>query len=133
MSLSLEETARLHGHKGPFLVLGYRAGRKAVEILKPETEFDLVAILYIPSITPYTCIADGVQGATRCTLGKGNIAIINSDEFKIVFEKKSGEKLIIWLDRDFIEKIKSMNMDEAADMVEKAGEGEIFCKIETML
>ncbi len=131
MSLSLEETARLHGHKGPFLILGYRAGMKAIEILKPETEFDLVAILYIPSITPYTCMADGVQGATRCTLGKGNIAIINSDEFKIVFEKKSGERLIIWLNKEFIEKIKSMSMDEAAEKAEKASEGEIFCKIET--
>ncbi len=130
MSLSLEETARLHGHKGPFLILGYRAGRKAVEILKPETEFDLVAILYIPSTTPYTCMADGVQGATRCTLGKGNIAIINSDEFKIVFEKKNGLRLSIWLDKDFIDKIKSMNMNEAAEKAEKADEEEIFCRIE---
>jgi len=131
MSLSLDETARLHGHKGPFLVIGYRAGLKALEKLKPKDEFDLTAILYIPSITPYTCMADGVQGATRCTLGKGNIAIINSDEFKIVFEKKSGEKLVLWVDKEFVKKMESMDMHKAAEEAEKADWRMIFCRVET--
>lgn len=129
--ISLEDAARIHGHKGPFLVIGYRAGARALEELKPGNEHDLVAILYIPSTTPYTCIADGVQFATGCTFGKGNIAVINSKEIKLVFEKQStGERMVFVVNKSFIRKIESLSMKEAAELAEKAEWGEIFCRIE---
>jgi len=102
--LSLDDAAAFHGHLGPFLVLGYRLGAYAVKLLKPRDEFDLNAFVYIPLKTPFSCILDGIQCATKCTLGKWNIQWIDSDDFRIEFICKStGQKIIMKIKPEIIE------------------------------
>jgi len=86
--LTLKETAIFHGHLGPFLTIGYRAGELARRILNPINEHDLQAKLILPLKRPYTCIIDGVQCSTKCTLGKLNIQVIDNkeDEASIIME-----------------------------------------------
>jgi len=72
------ELARFHGHLGPFIVLGYRMGRYALQKLG-DNPFALKASVYCSGITPQSCLADGIQLGSGCTLGKGNIEIVKSD------------------------------------------------------
>jgi len=102
--LSLDDAAAFHGHKGPFLVIGYRAGKYAVEVLKPETEFDLETEAYIPYKTPYSCVLAGLQCATKCTWGKGNIKCYNDGKFMIrIKHRKNGRTLTLILKDEYLD------------------------------
>ena len=80
----LEQAARFHGHLGPFLVLGLKAGLRAVEILGWKPLKMRATIILVRKI-PYTCFLDGVQFATGCTLGKGNIEVLEGDGIRALF------------------------------------------------
>jgi len=80
----IRDAARFHGHMGPFLVLGVKAGLRAVETLG-FNPFEMKAKIITKKSTPYTCFADGVQFTTGCTLGKGNIEIVDGVGLKAVF------------------------------------------------
>ena len=75
---SIEDLARFHGHLGPFIVLGYRMGRYALRELGGNP-FSLQAKVYCSGKPPQSCLADGIQIGSGCTLGKGNISLIRSD------------------------------------------------------
>lgn len=129
--LSLEEAVRMHGHKGPWLVLGYRAGLRALEILKPEDEHDLVCKVKCPLRTPYTCSIDGIQASTGCTLGKMSISVEEHDEIEFsFFSKRKNSSLNLKLRRHAFGNIKSILENEgiasASAYVERAEFGELF-------
>ncbi|WP_300037334.1 formylmethanofuran dehydrogenase subunit E family protein [Methanospirillum sp.] len=88
---SATDLARFHGHLGPFIVLGYRMGRRALKELGGDP-FSLNAQVYCTGVTPQSCLADGVQLGSGCTLGKGNIEIIRSDTIVCLFS--AGEKKV---------------------------------------
>ena len=69
----LKQAAAFHGHLGPWLVLGLKAGAYARRKLA-ASPFELRAQVFCPAGTPYTCFVDGVQFSSGCTMGKGNIS-----------------------------------------------------------
>jgi formylmethanofuran dehydrogenase subunit E len=69
----LKQAAAFHGHLGPWLVLGLKAGAYARRKLA-ASPFELHARVFCPAGTPYTCFVDGVQFSSGCTMGKGNIS-----------------------------------------------------------
>ena len=69
----LRRAAAFHGHLGPWLVLGLKAGAFARRKLA-ASPFVLRARVFCPAGTPYTCFVDGVQFSSGCTMGKGNIS-----------------------------------------------------------
>jgi formylmethanofuran dehydrogenase subunit E len=69
----LKQAAAFHGHLGPWLVLGLKAGAYARRRLA-ASPFELHARVFCPAGTPYTCFVDGVQFSSGCTMGKGNIS-----------------------------------------------------------
>ncbi len=81
----LEEASILHSHVGPFLALGVKAGLRAIEVLGYEPFKMRAKLILVEKRVPYTCFADGVQFITGCTLGKGNIEIVEGNDFKAVF------------------------------------------------
>ncbi len=128
--LTLEDAAALHGHLGPFLVIGHRIGAHAVEKLKPKNEFCLEVIAYLPAKTPYTCILDGLQCSTKCTLGKGNIIHINSSQMRITVRHKCTDEALTYnVNPSFIEKINGMKVEDAATLAKTIPIDEI-CIIE---
>ena len=66
---------RLHGHSGPYLNLGIKMGLLALEILGVKGYFDLSTEVELEYRTPMSCLIDGLQVSTGCTLGKGNIKV----------------------------------------------------------
>jgi len=69
----LAAAARFHGHLGPWLVLGLKAGAYARKKLA-ASPLELSARVFCPAGTPYTCFVDGIQFSSGCTMGKGNIS-----------------------------------------------------------
>lgn len=81
-----------HGHLGPFLVVGIRMGIIALNELNSGGYSDIDALVETGTTPPISCLIDGIQVSTGCTLGKGNIqAIANKNpEPKAVFRSVTG-------------------------------------------
>jgi formylmethanofuran dehydrogenase subunit E len=95
----LNQAARFHGHLGPWLALGVRAGRYARRVLR-ATGMQLQATVYCRGRTPYSCFIDGVQFASGCTLGKGTINHVCTSGCRVVFRHRrprSGRMLVLEL------------------------------------
>lgn len=75
----------LHGHKCPAMPMGLRAGLTALEKLGVERAKDgqLIALIEIGQDHCATCYADGIQIATGCTFGKGNIQKLGYGKFAL--------------------------------------------------
>jgi hypothetical protein len=69
-----------HGHLGPFVILGFRAGQAALRSLPAQGYFDLEARVWCGKTPPLSCFADGVQLGSGCTTGKGNLTVAADDE-----------------------------------------------------
>jgi formylmethanofuran dehydrogenase subunit E len=80
LMILIGKAAEFHGHLGPFLVIGVRMGHIAKRILKPNIKEDkrLQATVKIPLLTPFSCILDGIQTTTQCTIGNQKLRIENS-------------------------------------------------------
>lgn len=89
---SVSDLAAFHGHLGPYIVLGYRIGR-FVKLSFCSDPFQMKAVVFCQGMPPQSCLADGVQIGSGCTLGKMNIEIVKSDEIAVEFS--SGRKKAI--------------------------------------
>jgi len=74
-----------HGHLGPYLVLGMRMGLKARKTLKPRGLHQLSATVWTRRSPPQSCILDGIQVSSGCTMGKRRIRLIESRATKVRF------------------------------------------------
>ncbi|RLG01282.1 MAG: hypothetical protein DRN60_04610 [Thaumarchaeota archaeon] len=129
--LTIEEAVRFHGHRGPFLILGYRAGKIAVKNLGAKLSIDslhkLRAVVYCPMRVPYTCFIDGVQCSTGCTAGKLNLHIVEKDKIVLRLEdKERGKSVEVHVNSDILPRILTMEMEEASKWALEAGIEEIF-------
>ena len=84
MDETLKILERFHGHLGPYLVIGYRMGVIANNILSKDP-FSKEVIVDTGFNPPLSCIIDGIQFSSGCTLGKGNIYIKNKGIPKACF------------------------------------------------
>lgn len=103
----IDNAARLHGHLGPFLVIGVRMGKLARRILK-HSENDNIKFqvtIKVPQSIPFTCTIDGIQSTTHCTVGNRRLEIEKSDkeilgDFEVA---NSNQKLRIHVKPEIIE------------------------------
>ena len=102
--LSYEEAVRFHGHNGPFLAMGYRVGQFAQGSLAPERIMDMSCIVKSPIRKPFTCVIDGIQCATDCTLGKGNVELKPTENgISAVFKSRTGKELTMEVRSEVLE------------------------------
>jgi formylmethanofuran dehydrogenase subunit E len=94
----LKQAAAFHGHLGPWLVLGLKAGAYARRKLE-ASPFELSARVFCPPRTPYTCFVDGVQFSSGCTMGKGNISHHRAGECRVEFTRTGGGNEVHHKDR----------------------------------
>lgn len=61
-----------HGHRCPFMPIGYRMGKLALEYLgiEPEKDHGFFVFPELGEGHPQTCMMDGIQAATSATYGK---------------------------------------------------------------
>lgn len=78
----IRDAVKLHGHLGPFLVIGVRMGTVAKRILASSGNKDSLSrvVVKVPLRTPYSCILDGIQIVTKCTIGNQRLKVEDSPE-----------------------------------------------------
>ena len=111
----IESAARLHGHLGPFLVLGVRIGEAAKLNLHVDdySGHKLHANVKTPLTTPFSCVIDGIQVSTTCTAGNQRLKIRSAKEIVASFTLQGTSKVI---------KI-SVNPEVVKELVKEMSEG----------
>jgi formylmethanofuran dehydrogenase subunit E len=77
---------KFHGHLGPFAVLGYRMGQLARRRFTQR----IYARVHSGTERPLSCLADGVQMSSCCTLGKNNITLLEDGQARAEFSDGAG-------------------------------------------
>jgi formylmethanofuran dehydrogenase subunit E len=120
-----------HGHLGPYLVLGYRMGRIALRELDSAGHFGLSVIVHSRLEPPASCLIDGVQLGSGCTLGKRNIETAEtSGPAYAEFVSDRGERITIALRADVprlvAEMIGESGVEDAGDRLFRMSEDSLF-------
>src|SRR3954453_8049413 len=72
----LERVRDYHGAAGPWAVVGYRIGERALQELGlPRQSHSLLVVHRCPTQVQYSCLADGLQAATGASPGKLNLRV----------------------------------------------------------
>ncbi|MEW6069531.1 MAG: formylmethanofuran dehydrogenase subunit E family protein [Candidatus Thermoplasmatota archaeon] len=123
----LKHLKEFHGHLGPYAVIGFRMGLLAVE--KVGKGKGLKCIVKTGLTIPLSCIIDGIQFSSSCTLGKGNIKVRNESKAEAEFTKEN-KKIKIKLKDKIREKIdrkmEEGNEEELALQLYRASDDELF-------
>lgn len=129
MDETLKKIESFHGHLGPYAVIGYRMGQIACRKLNNDPFSKNVEVM-TGAKPPISCIVDGVQLGSGCTLGKGNIKIQNKKQPVAVFKDKNGKQITITLKKQIHEEIDNAitdeNMTEYSRQIYKKPEEELF-------
>jgi formylmethanofuran dehydrogenase subunit E len=97
LEAQIRDAVRLHGHLGPFLVIGVRIGVTVKQMLKLENQPTtyLHAHIQVPLRTPFSCTLDGIQSTTHCTIGNRRLRVTKSQqEMKAQFEIADSDKTL---------------------------------------
>jgi formylmethanofuran dehydrogenase subunit E len=108
LSSILERATEFHGHLGPFLVIGARIGLIGLERLKTTENTPMTVAASLPLHVPFSCIIDGIQITTRCTVGNQKLTLTDSSAIKAKFERKdNGQRSIIAINPSTFEELKT--------------------------
>ena len=83
----LKRAVEFHGHLGPFLALGLKAGLLANSLLGKDC-FEMEATVVTEPSPPTSCFVDGIQFVTGCTMGKRNIRLRKGKNTSVIFLKE---------------------------------------------
>jgi len=129
MSL-LKKAADFHGHLGPFLALGVRMGLVGVrELGAKENAEKLRVTVMLKHSVPFSCVIDGVQVATKCTVGNKKLRVKKSSGIAAKFELQNGEHVTVTVNPatfNKLEKVSSGELRELAQLVASMPEEELF-------
>ncbi len=109
----LEALRKFHGHLGPYVVVGYKMGLVARERLG---EGKLSAVVDTGPNPPISCIVDGVQFSTSCTLGKGNIKVNDLENPRVSF--RSGDRRLVLRLKDELKERIDREMSKGDELVQ---------------
>jgi len=98
----------LHGHMGPFLAIGARMGiigLKKLDVREGDTKLLVTAMLKYA--VPFSCLLDGIQAATKCTVGNKRLEWKESKEIRAVFTlTNKGKKVEIKVHPAVVQELK---------------------------
>ncbi len=97
---------RFHGHIGPFLAVGLRMGLVANEMLGRDPLGAMAEVEVHPE-PPRSCVLDGIQYVTGCTLGKGNIKVYPTRDRIGASFTSSGKTVRVYLREQFLQSMES--------------------------
>ncbi len=90
----VKTAVRFHGHLGPFLMIGLRMGLLAKELLNSDGFHGMRAEVDTGTKPPFSCIVDGIQVSTGCTLGRGRISVRDHGKLSATFTAEGVEARI---------------------------------------
>ena len=131
----LAKVKDFHGHLGPFAALGVKlslAGLRKLGVKRGDTS--LQAVVELPELkTPYTCIVDGVQVATGCTVGNGRLKVVRGENFGFKL-KLEGSEIGFKVAREAIEWMENelkagKPMEEVARRLLDVADSQVFTEL----
>lgn len=129
MDEKLKKIEEFHGHLGPYVVIGYRMGEIAKRELNNDP-FKKNVVVLTGNTPPISCMADGIQLSSGCTLGKGNIQIQDKKEPSAIFKDFNGKQITISLKKQIQKEIDSSVTEENqisySEKIFKKPEKELF-------
>jgi formylmethanofuran dehydrogenase subunit E len=92
----IEKGAEFHGHLGPFLVLGIRIGLTGLRELGAQRKFGQINVTAKLKLSvPFSCLIDGIQVVTKCTVGNRMLKLENSQRGMAVdFRLRNSDKAL---------------------------------------
>ena len=93
LPIELQSAKEFHSHLGPYLVVGLKMGRFLTEEMDTSP---LRITSYTGSTPPVSCLIDGLQLSTPCTVGNGGISIREQGEARVE-GKGEGRKITLTL------------------------------------
>ena len=129
------ELKQVHGHVGPWNVLGWRMGKAALRVLNAtwgQHELDIVCC--IPLKTPYSCIADGLVVGTGNSIGRLDIRLAEAlamSDAHISIRRKDGTGPVLLLKpvQKYMDKIRKAPDAQLESLARECGElpeGDLF-------
>jgi formylmethanofuran dehydrogenase subunit E len=94
---AIVDAVKLHGHLGPFLVVGVRMGGVAKRVFNQDArnDFKFQVTVKVPLVIPFSCTIDGIQAATRCTIGNQRLRIENvRKQILASFKAESSDQVV---------------------------------------
>ncbi len=85
MGNEIDYIKRFHGQIDPYIIVGYKMGIYALELLNCDLYWDMKISAKMGSKPPITLVLDGLQVSTGCTFGKGNISNEKLNKNEAVF------------------------------------------------
>jgi len=126
---------QMHGHVGPWNVLGWRIGQAALrEFNSKWGRHELDIICYIPMATPYSCICDGLVIGTGNSIGRLDIRlaeVMMIDFIQVTVRRKedTGRVLIFRPRLDYMKCIETRSVEELEELSRRCSlmkESELF-------
>lgn len=117
----IERGTEFHGHLGPFLVLGIRMGILALKELGSSGHKEIESTVKTGTTPPISCLVDGIQISTGCTMGKGNITTVDLGRAEAAFSA-GGESLTLKVKDRVMEEIGSGNYSSLEDFAWQVSE-----------
>lgn len=131
MKNTLKEAVKFHGHLGPYLVLGLKAGELALKKINCKQYFGLEVKVWGATEKPKSCIIDGLQLSTGATYGKGNINKFSNSMIKVEISNRLNKKKVVLKFKDrLIQILKKTRTHRDSELLAKklyrAGHSSLF-------
>lgn len=129
------EIKRVHGHVGPWNVLGWRMGKAASRELNTTWgQHELDVVCHVPLKTPYSCLADGLVVGTGNSIGRLDLRLAEAltiSDVHVSARRKDGIGFVLLIKPNlkYLEKIRSQPDEELELLARECGklpEKELF-------
>lgn len=91
----LKAATSFHGHFGPFLTLGVRMSLVGLrELGAREGDMQLLVTAILEYTLPFSCMLDGIQTVTKCTVGNKRLAWKESKELGATFLLENSQRQV---------------------------------------
>ncbi len=103
----LERGSDFHGHLGPFVTVGVRMGLAGLDRIGPSCRKSLRIEASLPLRVPFSCVVDGLQATTKCTVGNQKLSLKDSETITAAFEtSKIGQRVVVALNQRVFQELK---------------------------
>lgn len=132
----LREAGRFHGHTGPFLAIGVRMGIIGIRELGVKgNSKGLSVTVTLKYSVPISCIMDGIQVVTHCTVGNKKLRIKRgSSEIAARFKLQNNGQVTVTVNPAALGNLKNILAEEPSpeevqklvEMIPSMSEDELF-------
>ena len=120
----LRKAEDFHGHLGPFLVIGVRMGLVGVRELGVNKNDGLQVTAMTQPFIPFSCVIDGIQVATHCTIGNKKLRLKDSSRISASFKFLDEKQVIVTVNPTMLERLKGklLSKDISSEEAQKLAE-----------